>query len=71
MNDFMADWEGSDTSQSGRPSRGDKTMPDMGNFDGMMNNGQGTGTNTTSIRLLAVSILLLAVGPIVAVKFKR
>ena len=49
-------------------------MPDfgnMGNFNGMMNNGQSTGTNTTSIILLAVSILFLAAGLIVAFKFKR
>ena len=49
-------------------------MPDFGNtgnFNGMMNNGQSTGTSTTSIILLAVSTLFLAVGLIVAFKFKR
>ena len=49
-------------------------MPDfgsMGNFDGMMNNAQDAGTSTSSIILLAVSILFLAVGLIVAFKFKR
>lgn len=47
-------------------------MPDfgnMGNFDGMMNNGQNTSQAT--VILLAVSVLFLAIGLIVAFKFKR
>jgi len=47
-------------------------MPDfgnMGNFDGMMNNGQNT--SQTTVILLAVSVLFLAIGLIVAFKFKR
>ncbi len=47
-------------------------MPDLGNmdnFDGMMNTGQGTSQAT--VILLAVSVLFLAIGLIVAFKFKR
>lgn len=47
-------------------------MPDfgnIGNFDGMMNNGQST--SQTTVMLLAVSVLFLAIGLIVAFKFKR
>ena len=49
-------------------------MPDFGNmggFNGMTGNGQGSATNTSTVVLLAVSALFLAVGLIVAFKFKR
>lgn len=49
-------------------------MPDFGNmggFNGMTDNGQGSAANTSTVVLLAVSVLFLAVGLIVAFKFKR
>ena len=49
-------------------------MPDFGNmggFNGMTNDGQGVTDNTSTVGLLAVSVLFLAVGSFIAFKFKR
>ena len=49
-------------------------MPDFGNmggFNGMTSNGQGSAANTSTVVLLAVSALFLAVGLFIAFKFKR
>lgn len=49
-------------------------MPNFGNvggFNGMTSNGQGTGSNISTLALLAVSMLFLALGLIVVFKFKR
>ena len=43
----------------------------MGGFNGMTGNGQGSAAKTSTVVLLAVSVLFLAVGLIVAFKFKR
>ena len=49
-------------------------MPNFGNvggFNGMTSNGQGTGSNISTLALLAVSMLFLALGLIMVFKFKR
>ena len=56
---------------NGAPSGGIPDLGNMGDLNGMPNTGQGTGSNTATLMLLAVSILFLAVGLIVAFKFKR
>lgn len=49
-------------------------MPDFGNrggFNGMTSNGQGAAANASTVILLGVSALFLAVGSFIAFKFKR
>ena len=55
----------------GAPSGEIPDLGNMGSVNGMPNTGQETGSNTTTLMLLAVSILFLAVGLIVVFKFKR
>jgi len=43
----------------------------MGNFNGMMNNGRSSSISQASVVLLAVSVLFLTIGLIFAFKFKR
>jgi len=49
-------------------------MPDFGSiggFENMVNNGQSSGSNTTTLVLLAISIVVLATGIFLAFKFRR
>ena len=56
---------------NGAPSGKIPNLGNMGGFNGMPNTGQGTDSSTATLMLLAVSILFLAVGLIMAFKFKR
>ena len=56
---------------NGAPSGEIPNLGNMGGFNDLSSAGQETGSNTATLMLLAVSILFLAVGLIMAFKFKR
>ena len=56
---------------NGAPSGKIPNLGNMGGFNDMSSAGQETDSNTATLMLLAVSILFLAVGVIMAFKFKR